>query len=290
MRLSFSRGLDTWDLWSERSFLEHASPYFRTLFGSGFAESVQRSGKRSRTEHASVSVEPGELAPNPMSAWCDSDDEEELEDPQPAGAETSADDLDCDHYRIVVTNAAYTTYRAVLLYLSTGHIAFAPLSSAPPVLVEAPSDRGLSAEQEDPESVASVTNSSSHRAPPRAYDSVVLRKRFRGVWAEEYPTLPRPASPKSVYRLAHLLQIAELQRLALASLLNFVTVENVAVEAFSPVSLAYDEVRSQLIDFIVRHWPQVKTSPSWIELSGKARRSEIVGGSVILGELLEALH
>ena len=92
---------------------------------------------------------------------------------------------------------------------------------------------------------------------------------------EKNPSLPAPASPKSVYRLAHYLEISELKQLALASIQRQLTVDNVAQELFGDVSQAYPEVQTILIHFAVKNWSIVKTSDA-IKLAEK----DLEGGEV----------
>ena len=96
----------------------------------------------------------------------DSDDETDVFPPKPEPQSSRSPTA-----VIRVDDAAYTTVRAVLLWLATGHIAFAPLTSK------------------------------VGKAERVAY----IRR-----YADEHPDLPLPASPRAVYRLAQLLCFEDL--------------------------------------------------------------------------------
>ena len=83
-------------------------------------------------------------------------------------------------HRIIMSEPSFHTFRAFLYYLATNQIAFAPITS---------SFAGVSAPPPDDESNAA---------------SVV----------------PLPVSPKSIYRLAHKLELPALQKLALTSFVS----------------------------------------------------------------------
>lgn len=102
--------------------------------------------------------------------------------------------------------------------------------------------------------------------------------------------MPPPVSPKSVYRLAHLLQREELQRLALDAISTNLTIEGAARELFSPVSIAYAEVKKVLLNCVVKNWDEVQASTSWKQTREKAMAGEIEGAAQITFDLLSALH
>ncbi|GAA5991328.1 hypothetical protein JCM11641_004800 [Rhodosporidiobolus odoratus] len=110
-------------LYSHRSFLAASSPYFATLFSSGFSESCTN-----RTEVAQQAQQQDSLAADDM------DDAEtdmlEVADEVLAEQEAYADAPAFPGHTIVVTSAAYTTYRAVLLYFQTTFAASLASSTA----------------------------------------------------------------------------------------------------------------------------------------------------------------
>jgi hypothetical protein len=233
------------------------------LFASGCAETVPSCSKRQRSE-APPPVKhegSGKSSPEkPAIDWLDSDDETDdfLVERDWSGCKTaSRDSVDLEYQQIDVRETAYSTMNAVLLYLATGHIEFAPLNS----LLE----------------TRSQGNSGGRRT--------LLDKHV-----SKHPTLPPPVSPKSVYRLAHLLQREELQQLALDSLSSGLSIEGARRELFSLVSIAYADVRKIILDYVVKNWEKVQASESWNELSEKAMAGEIEGAAQISFVLLRALH
>lgn len=185
------------ELWANAEFLKLASPYFKTLLESDFAEGQ----KRERSEH----VAKGEVV-SESTAWEDSDDES---DQALAPKDLIRDDCHVPIHQVVVTETAYTTYTAVLIYLSSGVINFTKLHAA---------------------------EKSS----------------------EQLSTTERSASPKSVYRLAHLLSLPDLCALAFAAIEEQLSPDNAFAELLSPVSVAYDEVSNMISTYMIEHWDEIK--------------------------------
>lgn len=143
--------------------------------------------------------------------------------------------------QINMDTVSHTTYHAFLCWLHTGHISFAPLSSSFRF-------------EKDPV-----------RSRSAAMDKTSARN----------PSLPRPASPKSIYRLAHLLELPALMELALESIESQLTVANAAFELFGDLAGTFHDVRDVEMDFVVRHWSSIK--------SGRAMREvteAVAGGSM----------
>ncbi|KAL8293424.1 hypothetical protein RQP46_000125 [Phenoliferia psychrophenolica] len=138
-------------------------------------------------------------------------------------------------HEVFVTDAAYSTYRAVVVWIYTGQITFAPIQSS---------------------------------ATPKRY--------------------PNSVSPKSVYRLAHFLDISDLKTLALAAFKQQVSSANAAVELFSETSRLYEEVQAVLLDFVVQQWSEVKNSDGMQEIERLLEAEEDVPmGATMLKIMLE---
>ncbi|GAA5877199.1 hypothetical protein JCM3774_000115 [Rhodotorula dairenensis] len=200
-----------------------------------------------------------EMLPKAPEDWDDSDDETDdyvRKVRKPEICDTAQEGLDFEYRQITVTETAYLTYRAVMLYLVTGHIEFLPLASSLAPLEPLPKK--------------------SRQDFLRGFDA-------------KYPTLPLPVSPKSVYRLAHLLQLDELQQIALDKFASSLTVNGAATELFSPVSIAYDELRKAAIEFAVKNWKAVQATDTWTELQARAVRGEVPQSSLVHAELLAAV-
>ncbi|BGP00317.1 hypothetical protein NBRC10513v2_004541 [Rhodotorula toruloides] len=223
------------DLWAESTLLSRSSPYFKMLLPSGFSES-------------------NTVCPCATCIFDDSDDEtDELYFKKHPPRQDVRDEPQCTHKEIKITETAFTTYRAVLAFLRTGFIAFAPLSST--LLSSSPAD-----------------------APTRA-------SRIEAVVSTD-PTLPYPVSPKSTFRLAHLLELDNLQELCLANLAKQLTVDCAAVELFS-TSVRYDDWRKVVLDFVADNCDAVTASSAWAEVTEKVKRDEIRGSGPIMLELFE---
>ncbi|BGP49068.1 hypothetical protein JCM10450v2_004947 [Rhodotorula kratochvilovae] len=219
VRLFFPRfGEDGAELWTTRALLENSSSYLETLLESDFVESIAIGSKRPR--------EPPNIT----------------------------DISDAFSYnQITVTKTAYSTYRAVLVFLQTRFIRFAPLSSAcKPIDPTAHSSRR--------EKLAAIVKSS---------------------WAV-------PVSPKSAYRLAHLLEVQDLQRYCLHALRKGLTVAGAAHELFSDVSACYDAWRAVILEYVVENWDDVSKAPSWIEAMAQVKAGDKPEAASIIYELMEA--
>ncbi|GAA5963152.1 hypothetical protein JCM8115_001037 [Rhodotorula mucilaginosa] len=259
------RRRDNFDLklWTTSGLLTAASDYYKTLLASACAETVPCGAERKREELPPLieHTPSGQTSPpQPTIDWQDSNDETDdfLVERDWSGCKTASRDLtDLECQQIDVRETAYSTMSAVLLYLMTGHIDFAPLKS--------------------------LLETRSQGAPG-------ARRALLDKHMAKHPTLPPPVSPKSVYRLAHLLQREELQRLALDALSTSLTTDGAAHELFSPVSIAYADVKNVILDYIVKNWAEVQASASWKQTREKAAAGEIEGAAQIPFDLLSALY
>ncbi|GAA5984451.1 hypothetical protein JCM10908_003351 [Rhodotorula pacifica] len=252
-------------LWITTSFLAKFSKYHKDLLASGCAETQPHrharidDGKTSAS--ASIGKDPQLEAHSEQSTfdWQDSDDEADEFLFTRDVAFACEDAIDKLEYRQITTReTAFSTFRAVLLYLQmkSGEIRFAPLQSA--------------------------------LAPHNPEAKVTREQLITSAFAKE-PDLPLPVSPKSVFRLAHLMRHAELQNVALGAFAARLTVHGAASELFSPISLAYDELRKLVIDYIAKNWKEVRATESWKVWRAKAMGGEVDNGAQILGELLDTV-
>jgi hypothetical protein len=247
-RLFFPHLLDSGaELWTSSKFLSHSSPYFETLLSSSFSEATSRRSKRARTETSSVEAP---RAPTTEERDYDGDSDDETDTflcsriPPILDDASAADDL--PYCEIRITQTAYSTYRAVLLFLQTGHISFTPLSSS------------LSTSRDD----------------------------YLASKLEESPNLPLPVSPKSVFRLADLLDLPSLEALALTSFKSSLTVDGAAHELFSDASVLYRELRTAVLQFVKEKADEVKATAGWEDVMRKVEQDEVKGSAPILLELL----
>ncbi|GAA5892133.1 hypothetical protein JCM6882_005703 [Rhodosporidiobolus microsporus] len=241
------------ELWTKYDVLSRSSPYLKDLLASDFAESKLRRSKRARTSGA---VEAETVETVEEKDYPDSDDETDtfLFSKRPPKLERSSQADDISYRQITITQTAFSTYHAILIYIHTGFIHFTPLSSSFP----------------------------SPEFPSR---TDFLQKSLSDI-----PDLPLPVSPNSAYRLAHLLQFPVLQERALEALRSSLTVSNAAAELFSPASIAYDDLRKVILSFVKDNWKVVQKSEGWKEAKEaiKAREATLEQAAV-LAEVLEAV-
>ncbi|KIM89085.1 hypothetical protein PILCRDRAFT_812980 [Piloderma croceum F 1598] len=164
---------------------------------------------------------------------------------------------------VVVKDVAYTTYRAVLYYIYTDIIVFAPLSSSfysssqittPSASVPLPSQ--LLSE--------SLNNSGATRTAQQGDISTkcgpISRRSWITEWQSNNPRRPTPCSAKAVYRLADKLDLHDLKERAFQHIEKSLTVQNIAYEVFSPFSAAFADVRKIQVDFFLQHWADIRSS------------------------------
>ncbi|BGO97297.1 hypothetical protein NBRC10513v2_001217 [Rhodotorula toruloides] len=229
-------------LWANEQFLSAASPYFKTLFSSDFAEN-----STTNSFETLKSILNGAISDETRSSE-DSDDETDA-----SLSSASFEALPSVPFKLIkVTDTSYTTYANVLVWLRSRYIAFAPLSS------------------------------SFEGAPPSN-----RLTRLRALQTD--PALPLPASPKSVYRLAHLLSLSSLSSLsslALSNLRTQLTPQNAAYELYSSLVSTYPAVRDVVLDYVVEHWSEGVESSALREMEERAGREELPDGAAQTGILL----
>ena len=223
--LLFPRGVrPPQQLWVHRSFLVAASPYYASLFETDMAETRLVPATEPLGDLKERIIEAGDMT--------DSDAGSEPEDTKDIDVGWRKEGLAADAYRIVVRDASYITYKAVLGHLMTNQITFARLRS-----------RGLDRRAEG------------------------LRKH-----ATKYPESPTPVSPKQVFAVANKLELGSIkvrthprrvmlnqQVEAVKDLARQVDVRNVVVEGFGNAT-AYPEVEKVLLDKLARHWTFIRDS------------------------------
>lgn len=76
---------------------------------------------------------------------------------------------------------------------------------------------------------------------------------------------PLAASPRGVYKLAHLLEMPELEALALDDFKSQLTSDNVLYQLTTDLAF-YDPVRDALVNFAVENWSAVRDTSIFAEL------------------------
>ncbi|BGP49000.1 hypothetical protein JCM10450v2_004879 [Rhodotorula kratochvilovae] len=246
------------ELWTSEALLMKTSPYFRSLFRSGLAETIPVSSKRARRPDEGSSAPRRTRSRSPADKdFVNSDDETdeltfrlkrpELHDPR-EGAEFP-------YKQVTVTRAAYSTYRAVLLWMQTFYIRFAPPSSSFPP--------------------ANIKNTRAD----------ALRDAHN-----EDPALPLLVSPKSVFRLAHYLELEPLETLSLQHFRTHgISLENAPVELFSELAAGHPHWRAMVLGWVIEHWDEVKTTAGSKGMMRRVAMDEVDGAGAVMVELMAKL-
>lgn len=231
--------------------LKQASPYFKTLLTSdtGFADS--------QLTNKIVYEEP---QPTEMT-YDDSDDDIDAGESKKHSSQTKSkkskkssqveEACDATFHVVRVLEATHSTYASLLLWIASDYIRFAELKSS------------------------FATNKS-----PRA-----ARKARLAIVSTTSTDLPLPSSPKSIYRLAHFLEMKELSDLALENVNSQLQPQNVAVELFCDMATQYEAFRSILVDFAVEHWNEVQKSACWKNEEEMVANGETMHAGTMLLEL-----
>lgn len=209
-------------LWAKRAQLQEASPYWKTLFESGYKEgedklqSLSKWKKMLASDVASI-MDDFQSSRNAAdsSTFEDSDAEDDSEvDPSEgkakhAAGQTDSSEEDTAIRYVVVNDATSKTYRAVLQWIESETIYFSTLTSVVP---------------------------------------------------KDIARQPATASPKSVYALAHKLGITALQNLALEQFSKQLYSHNVLKELFSTHAALYPEIAEAAMKAAIEYMPAIKSS------------------------------
>ncbi|KAI9573542.1 hypothetical protein HD554DRAFT_2202227 [Boletus coccyginus] len=156
--------------------------------------------------------------------------------------------------QVVVGDVAYATYKAVLYYIYTDVIVFAPLSSS---FTAAASSKRLTATTAPSDSQSSLHDGAK---APAHIDRPTSRREWIKKWQQSRPGRPAPCSAKAVYRLADKLGLLELRERAYQHIQKSLTVENIPFEVFSPFSATFAEVRKIQVNYFLEHWSEIRAS------------------------------
>lgn len=170
--------------------------------------------------------------------------------------------------KVTVSDSSYVTYKALLFFLYTDTIEFAPLTSSflDHNSLAAASNSGSSALHQaafgsGPSSslggsrFETTSGQSFSREMLKAHQ---LRQQVIDVYRAQFPNRPSPCSAKAMYRLADKLQIHNLKKRAKEHIAKSLTVQNIVWEAFSSFASHYPEVRQMELSFLLSHWREVK--------------------------------
>lgn len=263
------------ELWTTSSILAAASDYFSSVGPSSFASTDSaRKSKRAKTigpsnivllEDEEDFTDSGDEANQVILKALKSDSEEGIRSPSSSEA-----DHDFTYPEVEVKKSAYSTYRAVVVYLLTKQISWAPLRSAfdsSESLENAPSGTPSAdlAEQ--------ISSSMDTSTDPTAFPTRSLSLFSRHL---SDPHLPLPVSPKSVYRLAHRMGLPALQDLALDAFEERLTVATVATELFGDALVQFQEICEVAMQFAAANWAEVIESEGWKSVAERVRNEDDV--------------
>lgn len=285
---------DSRKLWASSQMLARVSPWFATyITTSGYFESS--------ISHAATPAERADWDDSDCSEDEDEDEDggigsqrnqlqhgaaAALLDTPPPSPPTKLRDLPSWCRVVPIQGTSYRTYRAFLAWVLTGcEIEFAPLTSS---FRFSPFDPRKAAASTSSSATSAVPSRCASPAPGRKTSgggraaagstgsstttitngigpsTASARKRRAAALApfsRLYPSRPKPVSPKSLYRLAHFLDIPALQAICLAALKDKLTPEICAYELFDdPMAEVYDEVVRAELEYAVANWPRVKSS------------------------------
>lgn len=159
--------------------------------------------------------------------------------------------------RVFIRDVAYATYKAVLYYIYTDVIVFAPISSsfhstaqkrAPTIVstAQAPSD--------------SQSNLLDLPKGGNSTETPTSRREWIQKWQQNHPGRPSPCSAKAAYRLADKLGLLDLKERAYQHIQKSLTVDNIPYEVFSPFSATFSDVRKVQVNFFLEHWGDIRSS------------------------------
>ena len=258
--LSFSRDVK---IWVDSKQLCALSPFFEDCLSSGFSEGqaqVDVGNSNEMNGEGETSSRKGKTIDD-FDDFDDSDDESD-QTLKKDGKVSVAESPSHSFRTIPISQTAFVTYKATLIWQQTGFIRFAPLTSS-----------FLCMTSKDPVSVEEVKK--------RQQDET---RRI----AESDPSLPYPVSSKSLYRLAHFLDIPALKELAILAFSQRLTPQGSIYEFLSHEASCYPEIRKTALDYVVKHSQKVVQSPGYTHTLDLATTSD-VGYASLFASLFEAL-
>ncbi|GAA5913351.1 uncharacterized protein JCM6883_003048 [Sporobolomyces salmoneus] len=160
----------------------------------------------------------------------------------------------------------FFVYRALIAYLYSGYPPFFYLSSG--ILV------GFDAESQ----------------PNQSFDSQLkleLQIEFDVSLGDSLYYGVLPCSAHAMYRLADRYGVDELMELSLGFITRSLTVENVAYELFSPLSLDFAAVQEAIFEFFSANWDAVKASKAFGVVIDKFSSGELQPGKELMTSIFQ---
>ncbi|GAA5884359.1 hypothetical protein JCM6882_002242 [Rhodosporidiobolus microsporus] len=165
--------------------------------------------------------------------------------------------------QITVKRCSYATFHAFLEFLYTGEISFLPSHSD--FLV--------------------------HDCDNGRYISESACEHACEIWLQRRAprTVPAPCSPQAVYCLADRYLMDDLKKRAKRFLVSSLTVENVAYEAFSSLSVDLKDYQQPVLDFLLKNWDEVKNSRAMQNVRYLLALGDLSDAAPILGKIFDRL-
>lgn len=189
--------------------------------------------------------------------------------------------------RVVIKDVAYATYKAVLYYLYTDVIVFAPFSSSFTVLALQQKQAATALTQGASESQSSLVDNQKALI---YVDHPTSRREWIKRWQQNHPAEPAPCSAKAVYRLADKLGLLELKERASQHIQKSLSVENIPYEVFSPFSAMFPDIRRVQVHYFLEHWGEVRASEGMQTVWQQIRRGRHPGFEEIWPVIVQNLE
>ncbi|KAK0558148.1 hypothetical protein OC844_005386 [Tilletia horrida] len=155
--------------------------------------------------------------------------------------------------QVIIQDSAYPTFRALLHFLYTDTVYFAPLTSTfLPIDVSMDELGGFPSTDRDLTS-ADKFAFELHKAHKK-------RKELIDSYCAQNPDKPQPCSAKAMYKLADKLHIEDLRKRAQEHIAGSLTVHCIVYEVFGNFTMRFPEIRKMETDFLLKHWNQVRKS------------------------------
>ncbi|GAA5905973.1 hypothetical protein JCM5296_001305 [Sporobolomyces johnsonii] len=234
-------------LWSNEDNLRKLSTYYDSLLSSDFAEgSTSSQAVPSFSSLAEYTYDDSDVETDALKLGWKATSKKGEKQAQHKKQGQNMERGGVPFKTVTIVDTAYTTYSAVLVWIATGYIRFAPLRSK--------FKSGDKGDKSDKQARAAEVNK---------------------IFSRRDSQLPPPVSPKSVYRLAHLLEIPDLLQLALDNFKSQLSPANVAYELYSDVSCSYEAIRDVALDFTVANWKEVSKAEGTREMEQRAYAEEL---------------
>ncbi|BGP20754.1 hypothetical protein JCM10213_004824 [Rhodosporidiobolus nylandii] len=166
--------------------------------------------------------------------------------------------------QITIKRCSYATVRAFIEYLYTGDISFTP--SLSDYLVE---------------KVQQNFQAFSHSHLEQSQQGWLSWQAQRSE--------PKPCNPHALYRLADRYLEEDLKERAKGFIVRSLTVENVAYEAFSALSVDFTDLQKPVLDFLLSHWDEVKNTTGMSNVRRLLASGYLPHGDEILGKVFDGL-